>query len=171
MKKTFLLALSAICIATSVTAQNPPKSPAATATGTINGANVTIRYSSPSVRGRQVWGSLVPYDKVWRAGANSATTIETDKDLKVEGKNLPAGKYSIYALPGEKEWEIIFNSATGQWGITRQGETTRDPQKDVLVVKVKPKKSRSMQEELKYDITPKGFSLIWENLEVPVKIK
>lgn len=169
MKKTFLLALSAICLTVSAMAQQ--KSPAATATGIINGANVTIKYSSPSVRGRQIWGSLVPYDKVWRAGANEATIIETDKELKVEGQTLPPGKYSIYAIPDEKEWTIIFNSATGQWGITRQGETTRDPKKDVFSVKVKPKKSASMQEALKYDITPKGFSLIWENLEIPVRMK
>jgi hypothetical protein len=169
MKKTILLALSAICFGLTAIAQ--PKSPAATATGTINGANVTIKYSSPSVNGRTIWGGLVPYDKVWRAGANSATTIETDKELKVEGKTLPAGKYSIYAIPGEKKWTIIINAATGQWGITRQGETTRDPSKDVVAVEVKPKKSAAMQEALKYEITPKGFSLIWENLEVPVKVK
>src|SRR5678809_1049794 len=75
------------------------QSPAATATGKAGGANVTINYSSPSVRGRKVWGELVPYGKVWRAGANQATTIEFDKDVTVEGKKIPKGKYSLYALP------------------------------------------------------------------------
>lgn len=146
-------------------------SPPATATGKAAGANLSIKYSSPSVKSRQIWGALVPYDKVWRAGANQATILETDKDIKVEGKTLPAGKYSLYAIPGEKEWTIIINSQTGQWGITRQGETTEDPAKDVLRVMVKPKKSATMNERLVYTIDSKGFVLSWENLDVPVSIK
>lgn len=149
----------------------PRQSPKMTATGKIGEANVTITYGSPSVRGRKIWGDLVPYDKVWRAGANEATLIETDKDLMVEGKKLAAGKYSIYAIPGEKEWQIIINSQTGQWGIQRSGETTRNPEKDVLVVTVKPRKSAVMQESLVYKISNKGFVLDWEYLEVPVSVK
>ena len=146
-------------------------SPAATATGTIGAANLTIKYSSPSVKGRAIWGGLVPYDKVWRAGANTATSIENDKDLKVEGKALPAGKYSIYAIPGEKEWTIIFNSQTGQWGVKSATESSLDPAKDVLRVTVKSKKSASMNERLVYTINDKGIVLSWENLDVPVSIK
>ena len=85
-------------------------SPPATATGTVNGATITIDYSSPAVKGRKIWGGLVPYDKVWRAGANEATLFTTSKDILVEGKKLPAGKYSLYAIPGEKDWVIVFNS-------------------------------------------------------------
>jgi hypothetical protein len=150
-------------------ANNP--SPAKTATGKIGAATVTINYSSPSVRGRTIWGDLVPYDKVWRAGANEATVFETDKDLMIEGKKLAAGKYSIYAIPGEKEWQVIFNTLTGQWGIKRTGETTREEAKDALVVKVKPKKSATFSESLVYVINGKGFSLKWANLEIPVAIK
>ena len=146
-------------------------SPAATATGAIGAANLTIKYNSPSVKGRAIWGGLVPYDKVWRAGANTATSIETDKDLKVEGKALPAGKYSIYAIPGEKEWTIIFNSQTGQWGVKSATESSLDPTKDVLRVTVKSKKSATMNERLVYTINDKGFVLSWENLDVPVSIK
>ncbi|MCZ2459999.1 MAG: DUF2911 domain-containing protein [Chitinophagales bacterium] len=146
-------------------------SPAATATGKVGDATITINYSSPSVKGRKIWGELVPYNKVWRAGANEATTFSTDKDIKVEGKSLPAGKYSLYAIPGEKEWTIIFNSQTGQWGIKMSGETTEDPAKDVLRVTVKPQKSKSFTEHLTYSIDGNGFSLIWENLEVPVSVK
>lgn len=149
----------------------PRQSPKMTTTGKIGEANVTITYSSPSVKGRKVWGELVPYGKVWRAGANEATLIETDKDLTVEGKKLPAGKYSLYAIPGENEWQIIINSQTGQWGIERSGETTRNPEKDVLVVKVKPKKSTVMEESLVYKINNNGLVLKWENVEVPVAIK
>lgn len=146
-------------------------SPPATATGKVNGATITINYSSPSVKGRQIWGSLVPYDKVWRAGANEATIFETDKDIMVEGKPLKAGKYSLYAIPGQSKWTIIFNSQTGQWGIKMDGSTTEDPAKDVLRVDVKPKKSSAFQEKLIYNVGKNGFSLLWENLEVPASIK
>src|SRR6185436_14834194 len=134
-------------------------------------ANITINYSSPAVKERKIWGELVPYDKVWRAGANEATTITFDKDVKLEDKALAAGKYSLYAIPGEKEWTIIINSATGQWGITRSGETTEDPAKDVLRVKVKPEKAKEFSERLTYVVDEKGFALVWENLRVPVSVK
>jgi len=167
-----LTSLFVVSAAANLTAQDKPRqSPKMTATGKIGAANVTITYSSPSVKGRKIWGELVPYGKVWRAGANEATLIETDKDLVVEGKKLPAGKYSLYALPGEKEWQIIINSQTGQWGIERSGETTRKPENDVVVATVKPKKSTAMQESLLYTINNNGLVLKWENLEVPVSIK
>ena len=146
-------------------------SPPATATGKVGAATITINYSSPAVKGRKIWGDLVPYDKVWRAGANEATIFETDKDIKVEGKALKAGKYSLYAIPGQNEWTIIFNSQTGQWGIKMDGSTTEDPAKDALRVTVKPKKSSSMQERLVYRVDKNGFALVWENLEVPVSVK
>jgi hypothetical protein len=74
-------------------------------------------------------------------------------------------------IPGEKEWSVVINSQTGQWGINRDQSTTRDPAKDVAVVKVKPVKSANMNEALKYVVTDKGFALQWENLEVPVSVK
>jgi hypothetical protein len=165
-----IVTMTAMLFSSVLWAQNQA-SPPATATGKVNGATITINYSSPGVKGRQIWGALVPYDKVWRAGANAATTFETDKNIKVEGKDLKAGKYSLYAIPGEKEWTIIFNSQTGQWGIKMDGSTTEDPAKDVLRVTVKPQKSKAMQERMQYVIDNKGFALVWENLEVPVSIK
>jgi hypothetical protein len=146
---------------------SPPK----TATGTAAGATITINYSSPSVKGRKIWGGLVPYDKVWRAGANEATIFETSKAIKIEGKDLPAGKYSLFATPGENEWTIILNSETGQWGIKRTGEANRDPSKDVVTVMVKPKKSATMQESLGYEVSSPGFILSWENVQIPVSIQ
>lgn len=146
-------------------------SPPETATGTINGATITIKYSSPAVKGRKIWGDLVPYDKVWRTGANEATTFETSKDIEVEGKKLPAGTYSLYTLPGENEWVFIFNSKTGQWGIKEDGSTTEDPANDVLRVTVKPEKSASFNERMKFVIENNGFALEWENLKVPVSVK
>lgn len=168
-RKLFLASLLTIFISTAWSQEKA--SPAATATGKVEGATITINYSSPAVKGRKIWGDLVPYDKVWRAGANQATIFETDKAIKIEDKELPAGKYSLFALPGEKEWQIIFNSETGQWGTKRTGEANRDPAKDVVTVTAKPKASSAMNERLLYEVTDKGFSLKWENLEVPVKIK
>ncbi len=146
-------------------------SPPATASGKIGDANITISYNSPSVKGRTIWGELVPYGKAWRAGANEATIFETDKAIKVEGKDLPAGKYTLFAVPGEKEWQIIFNSQTGQWGVKRGGDANLDRANDVLTVSAKPVKSTSMNEKLLYEVTPKGISLKWENLDIPVSIK
>jgi hypothetical protein len=171
--KAVVLGLACIFITSQTWAQGDKSkrpSPPETATGTVAGATITINYSSPSVKGRKIWGGLVPYDKVWRAGANEATIFETSKAIKVEGKELPAGKYSLFATPGEKEWTIILNSETGQWGIKRSGEANRDPAKDVVTVMVKPKKSAAMQEHLTYKVTSPGFVLSWENIEVPVAI-
>jgi hypothetical protein len=165
---TAIIVMAAMLVCESTWAQ----SPAATATGKLSsGANITIKYSAPSVRGRKIYGTdLVPYGKVWRAGANEATVFETDKDITVEGKPLKKGKYSIYAIAGEKDWQVIFNSQTGQWGINRDQSTTRDASKDVAVVTVTPKKS-AFTEQLKYVVNPTGISIIWENLEIPVAMK
>ncbi len=146
-------------------------SPPATAAGKVAGATITVNYSSPAVKGRKIWGDLVPYDKVWRAGANEATIFETTKDIKVEGKSLPAGKYSLYAIPGENQWVFIFNSKTGQWGIKMDGSTTEEPANDVIRVTVKPVKSAAFNERMKYVVDKSGVALEWENLKVPVSIK
>ena len=147
------------------------ESPAVSTTAKIGSANVTVSYSSPAVDGRKIWGGLVPYDSVWRAGANTATSIETDKELTIGGKKLAPGKYSLFAAPGEKEWNIILNSQTGQWGIKRGGVANRDPANDVLTVKAAARKSASFNERLKYAVNPDGIVLQWENLEVPIPIK
>ena len=174
IKARLVIALACMLVTSALWAQGDKASrpsPPATATGKVKDANITINYSSPSVKGRHIFGGIVPYGQVWRAGANEATIFETDKDIKVEGKTLPAGKYSLYAIPGEKEWTIIFNKQTGQWGVKRGGATSRDEAQDALTVKVKPKKSSSMTERLAYDVNDKGFVLRWENAEVPVSIK
>lgn len=140
-------------------------SPPAIASGKIGEAQVTIEYSSPAVKNRKVWGELVPYGKVWRAGANEATTIEFSQNVLIEGRHLAKGKYSIYTIPGENNWTVIFNKATGQWG------TEYDERQDALRVNVKPRKAAKMQERLAYVVAKNGILLRWENLELPVKIK
>src|SRR6185295_8318900 len=166
---TLLVSVSSMMCAQGDKSKRP--SPPATATGNVNGATITIDYSSPSVKGRKIWGGLVPYNKVWRTGANEATLFNTDKEIKVEGKPLPSGKYSIYTIPGEKEWVFIFNSQTGQSGVKENGETSEDPAKDVLRLTVRPEKSANFNERMKFDVEKNGFSLLWENLRVPVSVK
>lgn len=163
-----LLLVLALAFNVAMAQDNPASrpSPAATASGKINTANITINYGSPSVKERKIWGELVPYDKVWRAGANEATTFETDKDIKVEGKALAAGKYGFFVIPGQNEWTIIFNKVSNQWGAFKYDST-----QDALRVTVKPRKSDKMNERLVYEVTDKGIVLRWENLEVPVAIK
>ena len=145
--------------------RNNPPSPPAIASGKIGEAQVTIEYSSPAVKNRKVWGELVPYGKVWRAGANEATTIEFSQNVLIEGRHLAKGKYSLYTIPGENNWTVIFNKATGQWG------TEYEERQDALRVNVKPRKAAKMQERLTYVVAKNGILLRWENLELPVKIK
>ncbi|WP_442592190.1 DUF2911 domain-containing protein [Pedobacter sp. AW31-3R] len=169
--KAGMLTMVLLLTSTVMWAQAPKASPAATAKGTINGANISISYSSPAVKGRKIYGELVPFDKVWRAGANEATVFTTDKKVMIGKTPLEAGSYSIYVIPGEKTWKVIFNSQTGQWGSTHGGESTRVPEKDVVSILVKPSKTAALEERLKYEVTPKGFILAWENQSVLVPVK
>jgi hypothetical protein len=169
--KTIALSVAAISFSTITRAQEVKASPAATTLGSIRGANITITYSSPGVKGREIWGKLVPYDRPWRAGANESTTFITDRDIKVEGQTLPKGKYSLFMTPtAAGGWTIIFNSETGQWGIKHSGEANFDPAKNVLTVTVKARKSSTFNERLVYEIEDRGVVLKWENLEVPISI-
>jgi len=97
---------------------------------------INVFYNRPYKKGRDIFGGLVPYDKVWRTGANEATTFQTNKDLSIEGKTLKRGKYTLWTVPGEETWQVIFNSEYGQWGIGSDGEANRNPAKDVLTVNV-----------------------------------
>ena len=158
----------ALCTtALSVAQDKKPASPAATATGTINGSAITINYSSPFVKGRTIWGELVPYGQVWRAGANAATTFETTKAIKVEGKDLAAGKYTFYVIP-EKDGKatVIFNKE-----ITELNPFKYDEKKDALRVSVKTKKAAKLVESLVYTVGKNNVTLSWENIEIPVSIK
>ncbi len=179
MKKNFLVKMLAIItislmlpgLVSAQTDKSKRPSPPATTTGKIGEATITIDYSSPSVRGRKIFGGLLPYGKTWRAGANAATVFQTDKDITVEGKKLPAGKYSFFATPGENEWTVFFNSETGQGGIKQNGEANMDPAKTVLSVVIKPKKLSDLTEKLTYSVMNNGVDLRWEYSDIFISIK
>ncbi|MEX2513046.1 MAG: DUF2911 domain-containing protein [Cyclobacteriaceae bacterium] len=156
-----ILVLSVVFLSFCQERASPPK----IAEGTINGADITVNYSSPAVKGRTIFGDLVAMGKVWRAGANEATLFETSKDIKVGGETLSAGKYSFFILPEESASTFIFNKQTGQWG------TQYDGDQDVLRVKVENKKSSSLTENLTYEIQDDGMLVKWENYEAKVKIE
>lgn len=166
IKQITMLFIAVLSVSAMSAQDKKPLSPPVTATGNINGANITIHYSSPSVKGRAIWGGLVPYDKVWRAGANDATTFTTDKDIMVEGKKLPAGTYAFFVLPQNDGITIIFNKEAKQWGAYNYKEA-----KDQLRVNVKAGKAPKMYERLTYDVNKDNVTLNWENWAIPVKIK
>ena len=97
---------------------------------------IAVSYCRPYKKGRVIFGGLEPYGEVWRTGANEATIFETTKDLIFGEQTLKAGKYSLWTIPGEQTWTIIFNSETGQWGVDFNGLANRDPAKDALTIDV-----------------------------------
>jgi hypothetical protein len=94
---------------------SPPAAPAVCKFS--DGKTITTEYSSPSMKGRKIYGSVVPYGEVWRTGANEATTFVTTADVVIGGTTVPAGSYTLYTLPGEKAWKLILSKKTGQWGV------------------------------------------------------
>lgn len=170
MKRTIftklgLLSLLVALIAFDGFAQEEKPSPARTEEGKVAGANIKINYSSPAVKGRQIWGNLVPLGEVWRAGANEATTFETDKNINVQGKNLPKGKYSLFVIPNENESVLIFNKVADQWG---SGDY--DESEDALRVNVPSGQSQTLEERLTYELQDDGLELRWEYGKTFVKI-
>ena len=147
-------------------------SPKATVKQTIGFTNVTIEYGRPGVKGRTIWGGLVPNNVVWRAGANEATKITFAADVKINGKKLKAGSYSFFAIPTEKNWTLIFNNVADQWGAFEYNDV-----EDALRVEVTPEKENNCwQEWLAYTISKTTdktavVRLEWEKLKVPFTVE
>lgn len=138
-------------------------------TQTVGDATITIVYHRPNVNGRKIWGGLVPYDKVWRSGANEATTFEVSRDANINGKPLPAGKYSFHTIPTSVNWTIIFNKKADQWG-----SFDHDEKLDALRVSSQLEKA-DFRESLSYNfenITPSSAVVLlrWENIAVPFTV-
>ena len=134
-------------------------SPFTSDTLNLNGHTLSIAYSSPRVRGRAIWDDLVPYHKVWRTGANEATVFQTDVSLRIEGQLLPAGKYSLFTIPTEDSWTIIFNREWNQWGAYSYDST-----KDQVRVAVKPNRQREFKEEMTFELREDSILFQWRNL-------
>lgn len=181
MRKLTVVVLPILLLAAAwVFAQQQDKSkrpsPPGTATASFaDGKKITVDYSRPKMNDpktgqpRKIFGALVPFDKEWRTGANEATTFVTDTNLKVGDLKVPAGNYTLYTIPGEKEWTIIINKQTGQWG------TVYNQAQDLGRTKVKAEKAPSTVEQFTISFDPaKGKStkmnLEWENTKVSVPI-
>jgi hypothetical protein len=175
MKTTLKLSLALIAAAGIAPAQS---SPPATASVTIGGKTITIKYSAPSVRGRQIFGdggrlSQDPNYPVWRAGANSATALHTDADLDINGLKVPKGDYTLFVLVSDPDhWKLIVNKQTGEWGLTYPKDM------DLGSVAMIMSKPPSLIETLKYTLSDAGgnkgkLQLEWENhiASVPVTVK
>ena len=146
-------------------------SPKALVEQTIGFTEVTIDYSRPGVKGRKIWGGLVPYNVVWRAGANEATKITFSTDVKIDGKKLKAGSYGFFAIPGQKTWILIFNKVANQWGAFEYNDV-----EDALRIEVTPMQNNCWQEWLAYTINKSSDNkaivmLEWEKLKVPFNVE
>lgn len=173
--RTMLSLVGALLFCASAFAQLelPRKSPKTTLSYTVGLTKITIDYSSPAVSERTIWGALVPLDKVWRAGANEATTVEFSTDVKIEGEaELAAGKYALFFVPkaGDR-WTAIFNKVADQWGAYNYNEA-----EDALRVEVTVKTTKENQERLEYTIVDqamdKGYiRFAWERKRAYIRFK
>ena len=176
MKK--LLTIILIGYSTSIFSQGqtsflvPPPSPEASFTQELVKGEITITYSRPLARGRKIFGGLVPFDSLWRTGASGATTVHLTEEMIIGDKNINAGKYALFTIPGEKEWTIIINADT-----TLHGSFGYDSKKDIHRFKVQPVKSEKFHEAFTIDLneitrTGDGFlSLTWENTLIKIPLK
>ena len=135
------------------------------AVGKIGSANIRINYYSPGVRGRIIWGGVVPMDEVWVTGAHSATNIEIDKPFVLGGKKLPAGTYAIFTIPSNGEWTFILNKNYNQ-----HLTDNYDAKDDLVRIKRKPVKLASVTERLQYYISNGKISIAWEKLRIDVPL-
>lgn len=137
----------------------------------ITGTHFIIKYHAPAVRGRTIWGGLVPYGDVWVTGAHSATSLQIDKDVTINGTPVSAGKYAFFTIPGQHKWTVIINK---NWDQHLADEY--DIKDDVVRVEVTPETLPSVQERLKYSVVDKGnnqasIEVRWEKVKVSLPVK
>ncbi len=171
-----LLCAAIVLVGATAAAQTPPlktpeASPEARLIQTVGLTEIEVSYHRPAVNGRPVWGQLVPYGEVWRAGANENTIVRLSTDAKIAGKPLRAGTYGLHMIPTAKDWTIVFSNVSSAWG-----SFTYDAKEDALRVTVTPRKVERLEERLAYRFDDPGdktttLVLSWEKLEVPVPIE
>jgi tetratricopeptide (TPR) repeat protein len=151
--------------------KQPEPSPAATITQTVGLTEIKVSYHRPAVGGRKIWGELVPWGEVWRAGANENTTVSFSSAVKIRGKALAAGTYGVHMIPTQKTWTVIFSNTTVAWG-----SYGYDQKEDALRVQLSPQPAEAHEERLAYTFdnpTENGtlLTLRWEKLKLPISIE
>jgi hypothetical protein len=152
-------------------------SPEGTADYVDGNTKIHVFYNRPFKKGRDIFGGLVPYNKTWRTGANEATQFVTNVDLKFGDKELKAGKYSLWTVPGEQTWQVILNKEIPMWGVNFKGEANRDPANDAVVVEVPSVKHDKEFEQFTISIEKAGDSIelifFWDTtlVAVPFTVK
>ena len=168
-KLSLTIAIALIATGAFAQVRTPRPSPQAKLTQTVGTTDITISYSRPGVKGRAIWGSLVPYDKVWRTGANEATTITFSEDVTIGGKKLAKGTYSLHTTPGQGAWKVHFNSVADQWG-----SYSYDAAKDVVVVDATPEAAPHAEwmtfEVPEMTTDTAKIVLRWEKIAVPFTV-
>ncbi|GGW74109.1 hypothetical protein DFQ11_1108 [Winogradskyella epiphytica] len=182
MLKRLLIILSILAIGLllySVFVENifsPRLSPKDSAQISLNDLELKVEYNRPSKRDREVFGALVPFNKVWRTGANEATTFETNKDLLIDGMRLKKGKYTIWTVPNEEKWKVMFNSKQYEWGVNEKMEPMWDPNYDALVLEVPSEELDVVVEKFTIAFDNKTghlkLTMAWDNIliEVPLEV-
>lgn len=155
-----------------IPAPDARKSPLALALFKLDNNYLKVTYGQPTKKGREIWGKLVPYGKIWRTGANEATEFTTTQNIRFGGKKLEAGTYTMYCVPGDKKFQIILNSELHQWG-AYQYDDIKD--RNVLAVNIKPEPSQDEYEAftILLEETKKGADLIivWDKTKIPIPIE
>jgi len=148
----------------------PRPSPGAKVSQEVGLTQISVDYSCPGVKHRKIWGELVPYDKLWRTGANEATLLKTDTDLVIGGTTIPAGSYTLWTLPSENSWKLIINKQTGQWG------TNYDQSQDLARVDMNVSSLPQPVEQFTISFDQRGgdtaqLNLQWEKTQASVEVK
>lgn len=174
----FLSIVAAALLLYSVFVENifsPPLSPDDSAAIELNDLKLKVEYNRPSKRDREIFGALVPFDKVWRTGANEATTFSTNKDLIIQGMLLPKGKYTLWTVPTANSWKVMFNSGQYKWGVDEKMEPMWDPNYDVIELELPTQKLGDTVEKftIAFDNTTGSLklTLAWDTTKIEVPIQ
>lgn len=165
MKNLLLFASLITLVSASCTAQGTEKRKSPHET--VSNDNVSVTYGRPYKKGRTIFGSLVKYGEVWRTGADEATEITFKKDGTIAGQPVKAGTYTLFTIPGEKEWTIILNGKTGQWGAY---DYEKNKGQDVLKVNVPAGTASSPAEQLTITLPANAMVIAWDNTQVSVPL-
>jgi hypothetical protein len=171
-KLTFLLMIVGAISTSNAQIKTPQPSPSAKMEQVVGLTNVTLEYSRPAMRGRTIFGDLVPYGQVWRTGANANTKITFDTNVTIAGQELKKGTYAVYTIPNEKSWDVIFYSDSNNWGTPQKWDDTKAAVKTTIEVYEMPMKIESFT--MTFDDLATGsavLGILWENVYVGVKFE